>query len=340
MNVAGIRGQMTTTRLFLLVSAAFLAGCAQARPVSGSIDGMVAVTGSVEAVSLLGDSLRPPPMSAEVRERHEANLAVARAALDRAPRDADSIIWYGRRLAYLGRYRDAIATFSRGIEIHPGDARMYRHRGHRWITVRDFERAIADLSRAAELARGTADEIEPDGIPNALGQPIGTLKSNIYYHLALAHYLKGDFEAAVPVWTMELDSATNDDRRVSTAYWLYLSLKRSGRHAEALGVLDGISPQMNVIENDDYHQMLLTYKGLVEPETLAPAIVGFPTQVSEVTRLYGLAMLHLFSGRSEEAQRTVDYIVRGPQWPAFGYIAAEAYKADKAKGPERARDGR
>jgi tetratricopeptide (TPR) repeat protein len=330
---------MTATRPSLLLPVLLLAGCVQARPVSRTVDEIIAVTGSVEAVSLLGDSLRPPPMPAEARERHEANLAIARAALDRAPRDADSIIWYGRRLAYLGRYRDAIAAFSRGIELHPGDARMYRHRGHRWMTVRDFDRAIADLSRAAELARGYPDEVEPDGIPNALNQPIGTLKSNIFYHLALAHYLKGDYESAIPVWATELDSATNDDRRVSTAYWLYLALKRSGRHAEALGVLDGISPGMNVVENDDYHRMLLMYKGSIEPGSLAPAVVGFPTQVSEVTRLYGLAMMQLFSGRNEEAQRTLEFVVRGPQWPAFGYIAAEAdlYRTKGAEGAGRGR---
>jgi tetratricopeptide (TPR) repeat protein len=307
--------------------AVLAAGCATAPPPVDSAITLEPLPGRsepVEAISLLGDSLRAPPLPAEARARHEANLASARAALDRAPGDADSIIWYGRRLAYLGRYRDAIGAFSRGIQLHPGDARMYRHRGHRWITVREFERAIDDLTRAAELARDTPDEVEPDGIPNQANQPIGTLKSNIWYHLALAHYLRGDYERALPIYRVELDSATNDDRRVSIAYWYYLTLRRTGRHGEAIGLLESIGDDMRVIENDDYYLMLRMYKGEVAPEAVAPAIVGFPSQVAEVTRLYGIAMLHRLSGRTEESERLLRYIVRGAQWPAFGYIAAEA----------------
>ena len=50
--------------------------------------------------------------------------------------DVDNIIWYGRRTAYLGDYREAIRIFSEGIEKHSKDARMYRHRGHRYISIR------------------------------------------------------------------------------------------------------------------------------------------------------------------------------------------------------------
>jgi hypothetical protein len=315
--------QMTASRIAPFIAATILAGCAAPRPVNDAAPGLVLIAAPVEAVSLLGDSLRRPPLTVEARARHEQNLAAARAALERTPTNADSIIWYGRRLAYLGRYRDAAETFTHGIELHPADARMYRHRGHRWITLRQFDRAIQDLSRAAALVRDRPDEVEPDGIPNPRNTPIGTLKSNIWYHLALAHYLKGDYEAAIPIYRAELDSATNDDRRVSTAYWLYLALKRSGRHAEALGVLEGITGDMQVIENDDYWQMLLMYKGAVTPESIAPAIIGHPSQVSEVTRLYGLAMFHEFNGRGDDSRRTLRGIVNGSQWPAFGYIAAE-----------------
>ena len=40
-------------------------------------------------------------------------------------------------------------------------------------------------------------KIEPDGQPNARNIPTSTLNSNIYYHLGLAQYLKGEFEAAL-----------------------------------------------------------------------------------------------------------------------------------------------
>ncbi len=74
---------------------------------------------------------------------------------------------------------------------------MYRHRGHRYITLREFDKAIADFNKAVELIEGTDDIVEPDGAPNAAGIPTSTLHTNIWYHLGLAHYLKGDFAAAL-----------------------------------------------------------------------------------------------------------------------------------------------
>ncbi|MBI4168902.1 MAG: GWxTD domain-containing protein, partial [Acidobacteria bacterium] len=98
-----------------------------------------------EALSLFGEPLFPPPLPEEVRREREERLASARAAFDRDPGDAEAIIWLGRRTAYLGRFREAVAIFSRGIQAHPDDPRLYRHRGHRYVTLRRFDLAIADL---------------------------------------------------------------------------------------------------------------------------------------------------------------------------------------------------
>src|SRR5262245_25735380 len=95
-----------------------------------------AVQASPEATSLLGKPLISAPAPDNVRARLEGDLTAARATLDRAPDDPDARIWVGRRLAYLGRYRDAIAIFTEGLQRFPKDARFLRHRGHRYITVR------------------------------------------------------------------------------------------------------------------------------------------------------------------------------------------------------------
>ena len=86
--------------------------------------------------------------------------------------------------------------FSKGVQAHPNNPRMYRHRGHRYITTRQFDRAIADFEKAVTLIKGTPDEIEPDGAPNPTGKPRSTLHFNIWYHLGLAYYLKGDYQKA------------------------------------------------------------------------------------------------------------------------------------------------
>ncbi len=277
-----------------------------------------------QAISFLGDTLRTFPLAAETRVRYEAQLALARASYDRAPANADSIIWLGRRLAYLGRIREAIDVYTRGIAIHPDNPWLYRHRGHRYITVRELPRAVADFERAALLARGMPDEIEPDGQPNARNIPIGTLHSNIDYHLALAWYLAGDYAKALPVYRRELARAGNDDRRVSIAHWHYMALRRLGRTDEAAQVLTPINRQMNVIENDTYLRLLLMYKADLPPDSLLAASSASEMSVTDATAAYGVGNWHLYNGRPAEAERIFRRIVAGGQWGAFGYIAAEA----------------
>ena len=277
-----------------------------------------------EAISLLGDTLRALPISAETRARYERQLAEARGSYDRAPSNPDSIIWLGRRLAYLGRLREAIDVYSRGLALHPDNAWLLRHRGHRYISVREFDRAIADFERAAQLVEGKPDEIEPDGQPNAQNTPIGTLHSNIDYHLALAYYLKGDFARALPIYERELENARNDDRRVSIAHWYYMALRRLGRDAEAATVIAPMGRDLNVIENDTYHRLLLLYRGDMPVDSVLSLDASGEMSVTDATAAYGIANWHLYNGREAEARRIFDRIIRGGQWGAFGYIATEA----------------
>jgi tetratricopeptide (TPR) repeat protein len=283
-----------------------------------------ALPAGVQAISFLGDTLRELPLAPATRRRYEEQLADARAAYDRAPANADSIIWLGRRLAYLGRFREAIDVYTRGITLHPNDARLYRHRGHRYLSVREPDHAVDDLERATRLVAGAPDEVEPDGQPNARNQPIGTLQSNIAYHLGLAYYLKGDFAHAVEVYRRELAQARNDDRRVSTAHWLYMSLRRLGREREADEVLLPIRRDMEIVENDTYHRLLLMYKGVLFPESLVDLSESGQMSVTDATAAYGVANWHLYNGRPIQAERIFRRIVAGGQWGAFGYITAEA----------------
>ncbi|HET8773816.1 MAG TPA: tetratricopeptide repeat protein [Thermoanaerobaculia bacterium] len=246
----------------------------------------------------------PPPrpeMSPETRAKREQE-------------HADAIIWHGRRTAYLGNYQEAIDIFTDGAKRYPNDARMLRHRGHRWITLRRFDRAVADLTRAAELIRGKADEVEPDGLPNARNIPTSTLQSNIWYHLGLAHYLRGDFERALEAYRECMKVSKNPDGVVSTSHWLYMTLRRLGRPQEAEQVLDAISTDMDVIENQAYHKLLLMDRGEIAPEEMA----------GDATTQYGVGNWYLVNGQPERARPVFARIVAGKEWSAFGYIAAEA----------------
>lgn len=277
-----------------------------------------------EAISLLGKPLAPAPQSVEARAALEKSLAAARADYDSDPGNADAIIWLGRRLAYLGRYRDAIATFSEGIRKHPDDPRMYRHRGHRHITVRELDKAVADLSKAAELIAGRPDEVEPDGQPNARNIPTSTLNSNIHYHLALAQYLRGQFEPSLKAWRDCARYSKNPDMLVATTNWLYMTLRRLDRVGEARQALEPITADMEIIENRSYHRLLMVYKDIEKADALAASLAE--GGLDAVTIAYGLGNWHLYNGRPDQAVAQFRQIVEKNQnqWPAFGYIAAEA----------------
>ena len=278
--------------------------------------------------SLLGRPLDPLALEPGDEARMQGQLAEAVAIWEKDLDDADALIWVGRRTAYLGRYREAIEIYSQGIARHPEDARMYRHRGHRYLTVREIDRAITDFEEAVELIDGRPDEVEPDGLPNARNIPTGTLHSNVWYHLALGYYLQGKFDRAAAAWTRARDAVANADNLVACSHWLYLSLRRAGRDADAAAVLRPVTADLDVIENGDYHQLLLMYRGERTPGSVLAA-AGDDAGGSAAR--YGVSAWHLVNGRRDEAVRLWDAIVAGPDWPSFGYLAAEAELAASAK---------
>ena len=299
--------------------ASIVTGCHRAPPRPDPALGI-----EYEAISLLGDTLRRPVLDSAARERMQSQLAEARVQLAARPNDPDALIWVGRRLAYLGRYTAAIETFTDGIRRFPGDARMYRHRGHRYISVRELPKAIADLERAAQLMAGQADQVEPDGQPNARNIPIGSLQSNVWYHLALAHYLKGDWDAAARAARSGLEVSSNPDRLVSQTHWLYMALRRAGRNTEAVKALEPIRDDFDIIENDSYYRLVRLYKAGVPAAVVDSVLGSLAGTPSDAAFAYGIANWALYNGDSTRALRAFEQLLKGGSWASFGYIAAEA----------------
>ena len=103
--------------------------------------------------------------------------------------------------------------------------------------------------------------------------------------------------------------------------WLYRSLRRAGRHAEAKALLGTISPGMNAGENDGYYTALRFYQGaLTESQALEGAVAlttgwppwatAWPTSICKRQRRACLRAVPGHRGRAA--------------WNAFGAIAAEA----------------
>ncbi len=279
-----------------------------------------------EVVSLDGRPLYRPRLPDERRAQLEDNLATALVGYEAAGNDEDAIIWYGRRLAYLSRYNDAIDVYTVGIEKLPGSYKLLRHRGHRYISTRQLERAASDLLAAAVLVASEPVEIEPDGAPNALNIPLSNVHFNIWYHLGLAYYLRGDFEKARDAYLECMKYSDNNDLLVATADWLYMTYRRLGDEEAAAAVLEPIAADMEIIENDAYHRRLLMYKGEVGPEELLDlrAEDDPDTALQIATQGYGVGNWYLVNGNEEAARGVFERILEGTSWAAFGYIAAEA----------------
>lgn len=268
---------------------------------------------------------RPAPtVSVETMREMEKRLVEARKNYEANRNDPEAIIWLGRRLAYLGRFRDAIEIYTEGIKKFPADARFYRHRGHRYITLRRFDLAIDDLAKAAKLIKDKPDEVEPDGQPNVRNIPTSTLQFNIWYHLGLAHYLTGNNHEALRSYRRCLDVSENPDALVATTHWLYMTLRRMNKERDANKELEPISEGMDIIENTGYYRLLLMYKGLISPETLYAEAMKQPNSSGSFSILYGIGNWHLYNGRRDEAVKIFREMVAADQWTSFGYIAAEA----------------
>ena len=281
----------------------------------------VLVFAQQEATSLLGNPLNRPELDDKTRADFEAKLEKARTDFNRAPNDVDALIWVGRRTAYLGRYREAIAIYTEGIRKHPDQPKLYRHRGHRYLTVREIDHAIADFEKAASLVRGKQDEVEPDGLPNAKNIPTSTLHTNIFYHLGLSYYLKGEFAKAESAYQECLKYTKNDDMLVALTHWRYMTMRRQGKDQEAMALLRPIRAEMNVIEDVEYHALCLLYKGEKKPEDLSKADQD---ALSSATVSYGIGNWYYYNGQKEKGIGIFRKIVSGKEWGAFGYLAAEA----------------
>ena len=308
---------MKKLSLILLCLIFFTFSCTKKQEEQKQPDILPDVPEGAQAVSLLGDPLYASTPSEDTLTKYEA----AKGVYEADPDKAENIIWYGRRTAYKGDYREAIRIYTEGIQKFPDDARFYRHRGHRYISIREFERAVQDFEQAVTLIKGTEDIVEPDGQPNAQNIPVSTLHTNIWYHLGLAYYLKNDLENALRVYREGVKASANDDMLTAMTHWLYMTLRLLNRDQEAKAALEPIHPDMNVIENTVYHKLCLLYKEEIPLEDLTGE------QASDVmsdAMAYGIGNWYFYNGQIDKAEEIFKKIVDNKVWNSFGHIAAEA----------------
>src|SRR6185295_4581264 len=108
---------------------------------------------------------------------------------------------------------------------------------------------------------------------------------------------------ALAAYERDLQLAKNPDSKVAASYWLYLILLRLGRGDDAVAVLKPITAEMDVIENQIYHRLLLAFKGELEYEkVLAESAADGVDSLDFATAGYGVGAWYLASGREKEAR--------------------------------------
>jgi hypothetical protein len=260
---------------------------------------------------------------ATVLSKADSNLLEARRNF-RSDSSEENCIWLGRRLSYLNRFDSAIALYTKSISRFPESYKLLRHRGHRYISTRQFDLAIQDFEAAAKLMKDQPIETESDGLPNKINTPLSSGHFNVWYHLGLAYYLKGDFEKALNAYLECMKVSNNDDLKVATADWLYMTYRRLGKEKEAKEVLNGIAIEMTIIENDSYFKRLKMYKGLLPADSVLnsnPANADY--DLSLATQGYGVANWYYVNGDKSKAKEILEKVLQGKSINSFGYIAAE-----------------
>jgi len=267
--------------------------------------------------SPLGKSFTKTPPSQKTLEQYEK----AKKEFTSNPNNEENIIWYGRRTAYLAKYKEAIDIYSDGIKKFPNSPKLYRHRGHRYISLRMYDKAIADYLVAVKLIDGTENEIEQDGMPNARNIPVSTLHGNIWYHLGLAYYLKHNYQKSYEAFLNCRNSGNYDDNIVSSTHWLYMNQRRLGNEVLAKQLLEPIKEKADIIENMSYYNLCKLYKNIIPLDSIQRPKGGTPS-LDAVK--YGLANWYFYTNKKVQAKIILEEIVNSNSWNSFGYIAAES----------------
>jgi tetratricopeptide (TPR) repeat protein len=242
---------------------------------------------------------RSPP-GVEYRALPDTNaIKTARAALAADPKNVAKIIALGVAESGARQFREAIATFTRGLEIEPNNALLLRWRGHRYLSVRAFDRAYADLTRGTKID------------PSIYG---------LWYHLGVVQFVRGEFAVAAESFATAQPIAPDAGELAGSTDWLWMSLSRAGRTADAKAMLDR-RPDNKPVTNA-YTRRLQLYRGEIGPEAVIAAADTEDVQLA--TLAYGLGNWHLVRGDTAQARAAFERAVQSGGWPAFGFIAAEA----------------
>ena len=236
-------------------------------------------------------------------------VAAAQKGLAADPKNPDLLLKLSQAHAAVWQEREAVEACTRGLAVAPNNAALLTERGHRELPLRQFAKARADLSKAAEL--------DPK-------------RMEAFYHLGLSHYFLGEFAAAADAFRHSVELAPNTDERINSTNWLYAALRRANRPKDAELAAAAIKPDMTNTAPHTLHYLNLvrlfqgrmTEAGIMPPE---PPRDGSDTEAELAfdTVCYGIGNWRLYNGEPAKAQEDFRRVLQGKVWITWGFIGAE-----------------
>jgi len=277
--------------------------------------------GLVQGAGLLGNILEAKPDA-------EGRIAKADAELKKAPTNPDLLrAAAGARDAAM-QYRPAIELYTKAIAFAPADPRLYRLRGHRYLSLRKFPEAIADLEKARALAQSSFEAA---------------------YYLGLSLYMNGAYNEAANEFARCVNMAGKPDAFAKSlpkdmpscatlhqnfeflaamADWHYRALRRAGRADEARDLLKGIPNGQQVRSSVSNYRALMFYKGTLKEEQALEGLTG----LGYANAATGIGAIHMLEKRTGAACKLLKKAAAEQPWSAFGVISAEAELARGSRG--------
>ncbi|MGY6662882.1 MAG: hypothetical protein ACXIVO_11235 [Glycocaulis sp.] len=291
---------------------------------------------SYQTESLLGERLYT--RSAETMNLADPS-AFERATIEAhaayvADMNPDTATWYGRMLSYQGYFREAIEVYDAAIERFPENAKLRRHRAHRYFTLRDFDASIAEGLRAAELYENMPLERELLG-PDYFPSTPDVVQFYLYYHLGQAYFAANQYREAARWFNRSHEVAVGVDDAVSitaAVYWEYISLARAGDFFAARELLDSytftLEDLSENIESNFYFDGIQLFKGERDFDTFFSdedtGMAFSNASAAASSTAFTLANYLLLQGHRDEAKAWYRRSINVDGWSFFARIQAEA----------------
>jgi Flp pilus assembly protein TadD len=164
--------------------------------------------------------------------------------------------------------------------------------------VRELDKAQADLTK---------------------GLALDSTNYGILYHLGIIRFVRGDFAGAAQMFSRAQPRAPDAGELAGSTDWLWMSLMRAGRKADAEAMLARRPDSLPV--NNAYARRLALYRGEIGPEAVITPADTADVQVA--TLAYGLGNWYLVRGDTAKAKSYFERSVKSGGWPGFGFIVSE-----------------